>query len=292
MQGSLQHVRAVSVVTRTQDRPVTLNRAFESVASQTFRDFEWVIVNDGGKREPVDILAEKARSAGLSVRVIHIETSHGMEAASNAGLRTVQSEYFAIHDDDDSWQPDFLDVTVQFLRDNPHHKGVMVHCWRVLERIEGGVVTSLSRAPHQPLLDSVRISDLLTSNISPPISFLYRTDLLPEIGCFDEDMEILGDWDFNLRVALSGEIGVVPSLLANYHVRAQTVLSGGAYRNSVPPGDKRQKYAEVRYRNRKLREDLKQGRFGLGVMLNLAVLSRPKPAGRNFWKRWLAMLNT
>ena len=289
MRDSLAVGRAVAIITRTRDRPITLERAFMSLASQTFRDFEWIIVNDGGNCEPVDTIAQNARSSGLSVKVIHIEASRGMEAASNVGLKGLQSQFFAIHDDDDSWQPSFLDETVQFLLENPLLKGVMVHCWRIAERIENQAIKFVSRMPHQPQLDAVRITDLLISNISPPISFLYRTSLLTEVGYYDEEMEVLGDWDFNLRAALAGEIGVITSRLANYHVRVSITQKRGSYRNSVPPGDRRQKNAEILYRNRKLREDMEQGRFGLGVMLNLAVISRPRPAGRSLLRRWFGV---
>lgn len=289
MRDSLPGSRTVAVITRTRDRPITLERAFRSVASQTFRDFEWVVVNDGGDHEPVNMIAEKARSAGLSVKIIHIDASHGMEVASNVGLKGVQSQFFAIHDDDDSWQPSFLDEAVQFLFDNPQHKGVMVHCWRISERIEHQTIKFISRAPHEPQLEYLRIVDFLVSNISPPISFLYRTSLLTEVGYYDESMEVLGDWDFNLRVSLAGEIGVITKLLANYHVRIEAAHAEGAYRNSVPPGDRRQKIAEVLYRNRRLREDIEKRQFGLGVMLSLAVLNRPRLARQSFLRRWLGL---
>jgi glycosyltransferase involved in cell wall biosynthesis len=52
-----------------------------------------------------------------------------MEAASNAGIAACDSDYIVIHDDDDSWCPDFLERTVAFL-DGPEgarYGGVATH---------------------------------------------------------------------------------------------------------------------------------------------------------------------
>ena len=78
------NVKKVAVITRTKNRELLLNRALASVSSQTFRDFVWVIVNDGGERAPVEEIAGKASTSGIEVKVLHHEKSLGMEAASVA----------------------------------------------------------------------------------------------------------------------------------------------------------------------------------------------------------------
>lgn len=57
----LAKYRRVAVITRTKDRKILLRRALESVCGQTFQDFMWVVVNDGGNREEVDRIVEEAR---------------------------------------------------------------------------------------------------------------------------------------------------------------------------------------------------------------------------------------
>ena len=107
--------KKVAVITRTKDRIPLLKRALESISDQTFRDFIWVVVNDGGERAGVDDIVAEARRRGIETRLLHHEKSLGMEAASNAGIRACDSEYIAIHDDDDSWKSAFLERTVDFL---------------------------------------------------------------------------------------------------------------------------------------------------------------------------------
>ena len=111
----MNRIKKVAVITRTKNRTILLWRAFHSVLKQSFKDFIWIIVNDGGEKEGVDRIATEARNNGIDVRVLHHEHSKGMEVASNAGIRSCESEYIIIHDDDDSWEYDFLEKTVKFL---------------------------------------------------------------------------------------------------------------------------------------------------------------------------------
>ena len=114
----------VTVVTRTRNRPLMLTRAVQSVGAQTFQDLELVIVNDAGESEAVDqALASAPEWLRERTQVVTNETSHGREAALEDGLAVSSCEFFAIHDDDDSWEPGFLAACVAHLDENPGHGG-------------------------------------------------------------------------------------------------------------------------------------------------------------------------
>ncbi|MEY4391595.1 MAG: hypothetical protein RLZZ544_304, partial [Actinomycetota bacterium] len=100
----------VAVIMRTYERPVLLARAIAGVQQQTFRDWELIIVNNGGDPVVVDRVVDAARrtTGSGAISVLHLAERTGMEDASNQGLRSSGSDYFAIHDDDDAWHPDFL----------------------------------------------------------------------------------------------------------------------------------------------------------------------------------------
>ena len=117
----------VAVIMRTYERPVLLARAIASVQQQSFRDWELVVVNNGGNPAVVDKVVDVARrtTGSGTITVLHLADRCGMEAASNHGLRSSQSDYFAIHDDDDAWHPEFLTVTVGRLAMSPGSAGVV-----------------------------------------------------------------------------------------------------------------------------------------------------------------------
>lgn len=255
----------VAVVTRTKDRPILLGRALESVAGQSFQDLVWVVVNDGGTREPVDAVAERARTRGVETVVLHHPASLGMEAASNAGVAAVLSEFVVLHDDDDSWEPAFLTTTVAFLDGGPEWGGVITGTIRVDERMErDGGARELRRRPFNPGLRSVHLSEVAEQNPFPPICFLYRRSAYDAVGSYDATLPVLGDWEFNLRFLARFDIGVVDRPLANYHWR---VADKGQYGNSVSDGVDRHVQWDALVRNRLLRRDLEAGTVGLGHLV-------------------------
>lgn len=213
----------VAVITRTKDRPEFLLRAMESCLSQTFEDWVHVIVNDGGDPGVVDSLVALNRSRyGERVCVVHHDASKGMQRASNAGIRASKSEFVVIHDDDDSWYPDFLSTCVGYLdREGleSDRQGVVVQSTQVLEEVTvSGEILELSKQPYYPF-EFVHLEVLRKRNLFPPIAFLYRRSVHKKIGLFRQEFDVLGDHDFNLRFLRQFEIGVIDSFHAYYHWR-------------------------------------------------------------------------
>jgi len=264
----------VAVITRTKNRPILLNRAAVSVSNQSFKNLHWVVVNDGGRPEPVDQIVARARADGIATTVFHNPQSLGMEAASNLGIREADAEYLVIHDDDDSWEPDFLEATTAFLDTNTQYGGVITHSTKVIEEIDGQSVNILSTEPYNGDLSGVYLIDLAVVNRVPPISFVFRKTLYDELGGFNEELPVLGDWDFHLRFSCRADIGLIPLALANYHHRLNVSGENTVYGNSVVEGTDQHKKYDTWLRNKWLREDLDSGRFGIGMMVGLAHLNK------------------
>ncbi|MEP5770617.1 glycosyltransferase family A protein, partial [Nisaea sp.] len=225
---------SVAIITRTKDRSILLERAARSVARQTYQNVRWVIVNDGGDPEPVRTVLEGSLvDPGRVIFLSHPE-SLGMEAASNAGIRASASNLIVIHDDDDSWEPDFLEQSVSFLnRHKSLYDGVVCHSIHIEEVISGTTVLECGRRPFNNWLQNVHIAEMAAGNVFPPISFLFRRTLWERLGGFDETLPVLGDWDFNLRFLMEADIGVLPLPLAKYHHRSdEGEDTGGSYANS------------------------------------------------------------
>ena len=91
-------MKAVAVITRTKDRPLTLRRALDSVRGQTFADFDWIVVDDGGPPEPVEEVVRQAQAAGLSASALHNPASVGLVPAANQGMRAAQGAALELQD--------------------------------------------------------------------------------------------------------------------------------------------------------------------------------------------------
>lgn len=213
----------VSIVMRTRDRPRFVSRALDDLGRQRFTDWELLLVNDGG--DPT-ALAERVAAAPESVRerltLIEHEVPRGMEAASNAAIAVAKGDYITVHDDDDTWEPGFLERTVGLLEREPELDGVVTRTTIIWERVEDdGTVVEFGREPLHRDMTDLLLSELLRVNQWVPISFVYRRRLHDTLGPYRADLPVVGDWEFNLRVLASGANirFLADEPLANWHQR-------------------------------------------------------------------------
>ncbi|WP_053005232.1 polysaccharide pyruvyl transferase family protein [Kocuria sp. SM24M-10] len=262
---------AVAIVMRTKDRSVLLRRALDDVLLQTFTDWRLVVVNDGGAPGPVDeLIARRADAFAGRATVLHHRRSVGMEAATNRGLRALDSEFVVVHDDDDQWHPTFLQRTVAHLEDpRTTDDGVMVRTVIVYEEVEGDSVIERGREILEPDLRSITLVDLMKANRGVPISFLYRRAVHGVLGDYDESLPVVGDWEFHLRFVQTFTIGFLDGRpLAIWNQRpGQT----GPLRNSVfDPSHAHHTY-DLQVRERHFQQWVDENGIGLPLYLTKAV---------------------
>lgn len=260
----------VGIITRTKDRAILLERAINSVLSQSYADWFMVIINDGGEREPISRLLQKYNIAFKDrVEVVHNDFSMGMEAASNIGVKAVDSEFILIHDDDDSLEKTFLEDTVQFLDSSLGQKfgGVATKVNRVLEEINNGSINIIGIDDWDKDLQTISLAEMAVVNRIIPISFLYRREIHELIGYYNEKLPVIGDWEFYLRFLTKKDIFVLNKNLANYHLRISS--KSGVFSNTVIAGKEQHLLYDTLVRNELLRQDIENGRCGLGYLVNL-----------------------
>ena len=185
-----------------------------------------------------------------------LTTSGGnMEAASNAGLAATDSEFVAIHDDDDLWAPEFLERTVGALRASE----ALICSTRVVERYEretpeGEFEVYEERIFHDGL-PGFGLQFLYRTNRAVPIGILYRRRLHELVGFYDESLPVVGDWEFNLRAAAVTEVLLVDEPLAYWSLRPE---ADGADANSVQRQAEHARF-DASVRARAIRDDLQSG---------------------------------
>lgn len=278
----MKNVPKVAVITRTKDRGILLERAIQSVHAQTMRDFVHVIYNDAGDRQVVDNLVEKYKDIiDGRVKVVHNDTPNGLVAALNNGIKAANSEYVAIHDDDDTWDKDFLKKTTEYL-DTTDAYGVITVVDIVEETIENGKVIELKRGRGlEPVKGMVSILDQCIANYASTNTFVYRRAVYDEIGYYDEDLKVAEDWDFTLRFLLKHDIHslVTDEALAFYHHRATasaTELNSIFAENGLDF-----EYHIKGIANHHLRKELKSGKLGLGYLISLMRHNKEALIGQN-----------
>lgn len=106
----------ISVIMLTYNRESMVSRAIESVLAQTYRDFEFIIV-DNGSTDRSGGIADEYAAKDARVRVIHRPRGN-IGLGRNTGLDAAKGEYIAFIDDDDWAEPDWLQFLLSLLREH------------------------------------------------------------------------------------------------------------------------------------------------------------------------------
>ena len=179
----------VSVVIPTYNRLSKVKDAIESVLNQTYRDFEFWVVDDGS----TDGTDEALRAFGNKIKYIS-QDNRGASAARNVGARVSRGKYLAFLDSDDLWEPEKLEIQVRCMEENSQfplcytdevwiRKGIRVNPKKRHAKYSGWI-----------------FEKCLPLCIISPSSALMKISLFNGIGGFDENLPVCEDYDFWLRV--------------------------------------------------------------------------------------------
>jgi glycosyltransferase involved in cell wall biosynthesis len=208
----------ITVVIPTRNRWPLLRRALRTALWQDDVSLEVIVVDDGSTDETPEELAGLSDRRVRSVR--HVQ-SKGLPAARNAAIREARSEWLAFLDDDDLWAPRKL----RFQLDAAGDDVVLVAGGTVFVDAEGRVLHY--RSPPRSMRDfSARL--LSWNVVGSPSGVIARTQVVRDVGGFDEDLSMLEDWDLWLRLAPAGIFAGVPVPLVAY-----TLHSGNMHARST-----------------------------------------------------------
>ena len=164
-----------TIFTPTYNRAHTLDRVYKSLLSQTFTEFEWVIVDDGSTDKTEKIVENWKNLAPFPITYIK-QDNLGKHIAINNGLDHAQGEFFLIADSDDSFKSDTLEIFLNNWCDipdenKPNYAGVTC----LVEKENGDIVGD--RFPSD-VVDSNYGEMTYRFNVHGEKWGFYRTDLM------------------------------------------------------------------------------------------------------------------
>lgn len=106
-----------TVFTPTFNRAYRLKDLYESLSLQTFKDFEWLVVDDGSIDETKNLIENWILKKELNIRYYYQENS-GKHVAINNGIQRAKGEYFFIVDSDDKLPEDSLETIDKVIHQN------------------------------------------------------------------------------------------------------------------------------------------------------------------------------
>ena len=195
-----------------------LSECIHSLSSQTFSDFEILLIDDGSPDNTRDV-AQKLALNESRLKYLYKENG-GLSSARNFGITNAKGEYLVFLDSDDSLNPDYLKASYAKLSD----KADMT--------ISGYSFFNDSRSIYHTVLlnENLSFKDIILGNICPAHSIAIKKSLLNKVGVFDETLKSAEDWDLWIRLYKAGaNINIINQVLANYRMHEHS-MSRNAFR--------------------------------------------------------------
>lgn len=181
----------VSIVTPFYNGEQYVEETLESIAGQTYRNFEWIVVNDGSGARSTGALQEiAARYPEVNTRIINSDHV-GQAAATNIGIRAARGKYILPLDADDQVAVDYLEKTINEFEKN-----------RTLDVVYSQTVAFGFRNRLMVLAD-FDIPGIFTRN-QLNICSLIKKESIDRFGGYSESIAGYEDWNLWIHFAKNG----------------------------------------------------------------------------------------
>lgn len=216
-----KHSVNVSVIIPTYNRPEKLSNAIRSVKSQTFSNYEILVVHNG-PFETAEAVVESFKSQGINIKYFHAEKTGGANAR-NVGIQNTVGEMIAFLDDDDEWLPNKLEDQIKLISSDPSIG--LVYSEPVLCSKDGSEKPEYVHFMGDPSFKELVEKGCLIRSLS---GVLARRECFEKLGVFNTRYQIGNDFEFYLRVAKNYRIAKTKQPLYRYYFHGSN-LSGNLH---------------------------------------------------------------
>lgn len=196
----------VSVIIPSYNVQEYIKNAISSVLSQTFQDFEILIVNDGSTDNTLGVI--KKNFFDSRIKVISQE-NQGLAGARNSGIKNAKGKFIALLDADDEWLPQKLEIQIKQTKNNPTISVFSTNAYNV----DGSKIVGI-RYDRKKIFENKTIFSGVVKkyfknkcrySFHMPSSMLIRKSLFDKHGLYDSNLKQGEDSDLIIRWALHGE---------------------------------------------------------------------------------------
>jgi len=202
----------VSVLIPTFNRRQYLSEALASALRQSYTNLQVIIVNDGGQ-DVSDIVESHNDSR---VVFINRKENRGKAFSLNEALARAKGKYIAYLDDDDLYYPNHIEMLVNILENQSDCQVAYTDLYKAYCKImpDGsrqilGKVVEISRDFDRFLM--------LYFNHALHVSLMHRADLIEKTGSYNEQLNILIDWDMTRKLAFFSDFCHVQEITGEFH---------------------------------------------------------------------------
>ncbi|MDR1653874.1 MAG: glycosyltransferase [Prevotellaceae bacterium] len=213
-----------SVIIPLYNKAQYVEKALQSVANQTFKEFEVIVVDDGSTDNSLEIV-KNMRGINCELRIIE-QANSGVSTARNNGVRVARYNYIVFLDADDWWADNFLAQMAALINDFPD-----AAMWASSYfKVKNGKVTPAKIGVSQDFTRGY-FDYVMAYSRSPwmPIwtgATVMRKEIYDEMGGFKPTLKLGEDFDLWMRVALKYRTVLINKPLSFYNQDVEAATRG------------------------------------------------------------------
>ncbi len=206
----------VSVQMVSYNNGLFLEKAIDSVLTQTYDNIELIVVDNGSTDLTPNIL-DKYKS-DRRIKILFKESNSGIAQARNLALEKSTGEYIAVLDSDDYWYDnEKLKKQAGFLESNPNY--VLLGGGMIKVDADGKEIGRVLN----PESDNEIRKKILFRNPFAHSTVIYRRSTAINIGGYNEDLKIGEDYDLWLRLGKCGQFANLGEYAACYRLHESNI---------------------------------------------------------------------
>jgi glycosyltransferase involved in cell wall biosynthesis len=189
------HLPEISIIIPTYNYGRFIGRALNSVLSQSYQDYEIIVVDDASTDDTKKIVGQYD---DLRMRYIKHKVNCGPSKTRNTGIEASKGMYIAFLDSDDTWMPKKIESQIEVFRKGPDNLGVVYTSMKIFDE-------SMSKtfSPPPSTCRGQVLLQLLTANHlgGGSSAVMIKRECFNKAGLFDISIRGNEDWDMWIRLA-------------------------------------------------------------------------------------------
>ena len=245
-----------SIIIPLYNKENYIQNTINSVLSQTFSDFEVLIIDDGSTDNSAEIV-----SLFIDSRIkYHYKKNEGVSTARNLGIEKSTTNYITFLDADDYWYPDFLEEMYKYINQFPEQK---VFSAAIEIEIPGKVFASeysIKRTGDFEIVNYFEAS--YKETVICTSSAVFHNSVFKEIGGFDPTIRSGQDTDLWIRIGMKYRVLFCWKILARYVYDPSSLSKNINFLNKKMNFEK---FIEEEKTNLRLKKFLDLNRYSLAI---------------------------
>jgi len=194
-----------------------LRKALESILNQTYREFEFLIIDDGSTdQECLETLDEYAQK-DPRIRLVRNEKNLRLTKTLNIGLSLAKGEFIARLDSDDFSQPERLEKQLKFMDANP--ECVLCGSWVYLVDEKDKIIGEKK----SPASYSAIKKGIIGHNFFTHSTWFFKKDVIQKYGGYAEYAVKTEDYDLLLKLIPRHRVANIPHFLGSYRINQNSI---------------------------------------------------------------------